>query len=60
MNRLLGAGCESLNAPKSTVLAIGYTEKIPPNQIKSAFLAVNWGKMLKNFRAIKVMRVLTI
>jgi hypothetical protein len=43
--------------PKPTVLAIGYTEKIPPNQIKSAYLAVNWGKMLKNFHAITVRRV---
>jgi hypothetical protein len=34
------------------VLAIGYTEKIPLNQIKSAYLAVHWGKMPKDFQSI--------
>jgi hypothetical protein len=31
------------------VLATGYTEKIPPDQIKSEYLAVNSNKMLVNF-----------
>ena len=34
---------------KLSVLAIGYTEKIPPDQIKSECLAVNCNKMPVNF-----------
>jgi aminoglycoside phosphotransferase len=36
------------------IVAIGYTEKIPSDQIKSEQVAVNCSKMLKNFaRAVK-------